>query len=62
MQTITSAMSLVAAVRVELIRLMAASLLGRSLLRWLPTMTMGTGESCSIKLSAAAVWCMVSVP
>jgi hypothetical protein len=23
---------------------------------------MGTGGSCTMKLSAAAVWCMVSVP
>ncbi len=25
-------------------------------------MTMGTGGRCTMKLRAAAVWCMVSVP
>ncbi len=45
-----------------LIKLSAASDDGRSDERWLPTITTGTGGRCTMKLSAAAVWCIVSVP
>ena len=62
MQTMTSAMGPCAAVQVALIRFCAASDEGRSDDRWLPTITIGTGGFCTMKLSAAAVWCMVSVP
>ncbi len=62
MQTITSAISLSAAALTALIRLRAASEDGRSLERCEPTITIGTGESCTMKLRMAAVWCIVSVP
>ena len=48
MHTSTSAMFPCAAAVVAAIRLRAASLLGRSLLRWLPTMTTGTGGRCTM--------------
>ena len=62
MQSMTSAMSHSAAARTELIRLSAASDDGRSELRWLPTMTMGTGESCTMNDKIAPVCAIVSVP
>jgi len=62
MQSITSAMSHSAAVRTAFIRLMAASLDGRSELRWLPTRTIGTGEFWTMNDMIAPVWCIVSVP
>ncbi len=62
MHTMTSAMSPSAAAQVALMRFCAASEEGRSLERCDPTITMGTGGDCTMKESAAAVWCMVSVP
>ena len=62
MQTITSAMSLSAAVFTLCMRFSAASDEGRSLERCEPTMTMGTGEFWTMNERMAAVWCMVSVP
>ena len=62
MQTITSAIGPVAAAAVALIRFCAASELGRSDERWLPTMMIGIGGFSTMKESAAAVWCIVSVP
>jgi hypothetical protein len=50
MQSITSAMSHSAAVRTAFMRLSAASEEGRSDERWLPTSTIGTGLSCTMKL------------
>lgn len=55
MQIVTSAMSLFAAVRVALMRFVAASLEGRSLLLWLPTITTGTGRFFSMNVRADAV-------
>ena len=62
MQTMTSAIVPRAAAQVALMRFWAASDEGRSEDRWLPTMTTGTGGFWTMKLRAAAVWCMVSVP
>ncbi len=62
MQIITSAMSPQAAARTEWMRLRAASEDGRSEERWLPTRTIGTGESCTMNERMAAVWPIVSVP
>ncbi len=62
MQTMTSAMSLSAAVLTLCMRLRAASDEGRSEERWEPTMTIGTGGSWTMNDRMAAVWCMVSVP
>ena len=62
MQSITSLMSHSAAVRTAFIRLSAASDEGRSDERWLPTSTIGTGESCTMKLRMAPVCAIVSVP
>ena len=62
MQTMTSAMSPCAAELVALMRLIAASLEGRSLERCEPTMMIGTGEFCTMNERIAAVWCIVSVP
>jgi len=42
--------------------LRAASDEGRSEERCEPTMTIGTGEFCTMNASAPAVWCIVSVP
>ena len=49
-------------VEVALIKLCAASDEGRSEERWLPTRTIGIGVSRTMYVSAAAVWCIVSVP
>ena len=62
MHTSTSAMSPSAAAFTAQIRFNAASELGRSLDRCEPTSTIGTGGSWTMKVSTAAVWCMVSVP
>src|SRR3990170_6799726 len=55
MHTMTSAMSDSAAVLVAWMRLSAASDDGRSDDRCDPTITIGTGESCSMKFNADAV-------
>ena len=62
MQTMTSAMSLSAAVLTLCMRLRAASDEGRSLDLCEPTMTIGTGEFWTMNDRIAAVWCIVSVP
>ena len=62
MHSMTSAISHSAAVRTAFIRLSAASDEGRSDERWLPTSTIGTGESCTMKLRMAPVCAIVSVP
>ena len=62
MQSMTSAMSHSAAVRTAFMRFSAASLEGRSELRWLPTSTIGTGDCWTMKDRMAPVCAMVSVP
>ena len=62
MQIRTSAISPRPAARTAWIRLSAASLDGRSLERCEPTMTIGTGVSCTMNERIAAVWPIVSVP
>ena len=62
MQIRTSAIAPRPAARTAWIRLSAASLDGRSLERCEPTMTIGTGVSCTMNERIAAVWPIVSVP